>query len=328
MYPRIIKAATEREDKIEAGLKAAAEAEERLANVQAQVEQKLDEARAQAREILNRAHQRGDRRRCRGARQGAGRTRRRIVERARTEIGAERDRAIQDLRAEVSQPGGRGDAAECSGSAIDDKTHQRLIDEALQKVGDNPGVEGGAELTMERASILARRYAEAYFALAQDANDIAGWREQLAGVVEVLGDSARSAMRSPIRRRVSPSGCAMGMKLLDGASPEARNLARLLIERRRVGIVSEILTHYDALADKASGVVRAEVITAVPVDKALEKHIRESLSKQLGSDVRDHRAHGPIDPRRARDPHRRPGHRRQPAHPSCSNSRQRLPERE
>ena len=116
---------------------------------------------------------------------------------------------------------------------------------------------------MERASILARRYAEAYFALAQDAKDIAGWREQLAGVAEMLGDPAVSdALANPktsLSERVR-----QGLKLLEGASAQARNLARLLIERRRVGIVREILTHYDALADKASGVLRAEVITAIP----------------------------------------------------------------
>jgi F-type H+-transporting ATPase subunit delta len=137
---------------------------------------------------------------------------------------------------------------------------------------------------MERASIIARRYAEAYFALAQDAKDIAGWRDQLAGVVEVLGDpEVSSALVNPktsLAERVRE-----GMKLLKGTSPEARNLARLLIERRRIGIVREVLTHYVALADKASGVVRAEVVTAIPIDKALEKHIRESLRKQLGSDV-------------------------------------------
>ena len=64
-----------------------------------------------------------------------------------------------------------------------------------------------------------------------------------------------------------------GLKMLKGLSPEARNLARLLIERRRIGIIGEVPAHHDALADKASGVVRAEVITAVTVDKALEKHI-------------------------------------------------------
>lgn len=137
---------------------------------------------------------------------------------------------------------------------------------------------------MVRASILARRYAEAYFALALDADDISGWREQLAAVAETLSDPAVSeALENPktsLAERVRE-----GLQLLEGASPQARNLARLLIERRRVGIAREILAHYDALTDKASGVVRAEVITAIPVNAALEKRIRDSLSKQLGSDV-------------------------------------------
>lgn len=137
---------------------------------------------------------------------------------------------------------------------------------------------------MERASILARRYAEAYFALAQDAKDVAGWREQLAAVTETLGDPAvAEALANPktsLSERVR-----LGMRLLDGASPQARNLARLLIERRRVGIIREILSHYDVLRDKASGVVRVEVTTAIPADAALEQRIRDSLSKQLGSDV-------------------------------------------
>jgi F-type H+-transporting ATPase subunit delta len=137
---------------------------------------------------------------------------------------------------------------------------------------------------MERASILARRYAEAYFALAQEAGDIDGWREQFAAVAEALTDPAVSdALANP--KTSLPERVRQGLQLLDGVSPEARNLARLLIERRRVGIAPEILAHYDALADKASGVVRAEVITAIPVDDALEKRIRDSLRKQLGQDV-------------------------------------------
>ena len=47
----------------------------------------------------------------------------------------------------------------------------------------------------------------------------------------------------------------------------------------------KVLVVDDALVDRASGVVRVEVITAIPTDKKLEKHIRDSLSEQLGSDV-------------------------------------------
>ena len=140
-YPRIIKAATEREDKIEAGLRAAQESEERLAKVQGQVEQTLEEARTQAREILNRAHQEatGD------AAEVLAKSRvdaEALIERARTEITGERDRAIQDLRAEVANMVVSA-SERVLGSAIDAKTHQRLIDDALQKVGDNPAASAG-----------------------------------------------------------------------------------------------------------------------------------------------------------------------------------------
>jgi F-type H+-transporting ATPase subunit delta len=137
---------------------------------------------------------------------------------------------------------------------------------------------------MEHASVLARRYAEAYFALAQDDGHIKRWRAQLAGVAEILGDPEISAAlanpKTSLAERVR-----MGLKLLDGVSEPARNLARLLIERRRVSIIGQVLSHYDALADRASGVVRAEVITAIPTDKKLEERIQRSLSEHLGSDV-------------------------------------------
>jgi F-type H+-transporting ATPase subunit b len=135
-YPRIIKAATEREDRIEAGLRAAQEAEERLSKVQAQVEQTLEEARAQARDIINRSH---------GEATGeaaeviakARTDAEALIERARTEIGGERDRAIQDLRSEVSSLVVAA-TQRLLGETIDAKAHQRLIDEALTKVGDSP----------------------------------------------------------------------------------------------------------------------------------------------------------------------------------------------
>ncbi len=137
---------------------------------------------------------------------------------------------------------------------------------------------------MVRASILARRYAEAYFALAQEAGDITGWREQLAAVAQTLGNPEVSeALANP--RTSLADRVRLGMQLLDGASAPARNLARLLIERRRAAIAGEILAHFDVLKDRASGVVRVEVTTAVPADKALEARIRDSLSRQLGSDV-------------------------------------------
>jgi len=138
---------------------------------------------------------------------------------------------------------------------------------------------------MIRVSIIARRYAHAYFDLAREASDIPGWRQELAAVAEAFANEevARALQnpKLPLAQRVR-----LGLDLLDGTSTPARNLARLLIERRRVPVTAEILAAYDELADRESGVLRAEVITATAVDERLAQRISAVLSQRFGQSVR------------------------------------------
>ncbi len=73
--------------------------------------------------------------------------------------------------------------------------------------------------------------------------------------------------------------------LLSDLPAPARNLARLMVERGRLPVLPQVLEHYDVLADRESGVQRAEVLTAVPVTAALETSIRSRLAEQLGGEV-------------------------------------------
>ncbi|MBV9526206.1 MAG: F0F1 ATP synthase subunit delta, partial [Candidatus Dormibacteraeota bacterium] len=109
---------------------------------------------------------------------------------------------------------------------------------------------------MAAASSVARRYAAAYFDLAKEAGDIAAWRDELAAVAEALSaDEVAEAVINP--KLPLAERTRLGLQLLDGVAEPARNLARLLIERRRSALLREILTHYDSLADQEAGVVRA-----------------------------------------------------------------------
>lgn len=131
-YPPIIRAAEKRQDQIEAGLRAAADAEQRLRAVQTEVEQTMTDARTQAREVIARAHQEAtaeaEEVRQRGRREAEAQ-----VAKARSDIEAERDRAVQEVRAQlgalVVEAAGR-----VIGAAIDEQTHRRLIDESLAEV--------------------------------------------------------------------------------------------------------------------------------------------------------------------------------------------------
>ena len=136
-----------------------------------------------------------------------------------------------------------------------------------------------------RATPVARRYAEAYFDLAHEAKDIPGWRAELGAVSEALSDpEVQQALQNP--RLTLTHRVRLGLGLLDGVSEPARNLARLLIERQRSSHIQEVLAAYDELADDASGVLRAEVVTAVSVDAKLTEQITSTLSRRFGQSVR------------------------------------------
>jgi F-type H+-transporting ATPase subunit delta len=137
---------------------------------------------------------------------------------------------------------------------------------------------------MAVSEAVARRYAQAYFDLAQEARDIDGWGRELSRVAEALTDpEVARALANP---RLRPQQRAeLAAALLEGARKEAGNLVRLLIERGRVAVLPQVVAHYQRLADRASGITRAEVVSAVPVDEATAARIKRTLSDRIGGDV-------------------------------------------
>lgn len=128
----LVRVLDKREERIEAGLRAAEESERRLAQVTGEVQKALDEARTQAREIITRAHQEAtadaDEVRNRARRDAEAQ-----AEKAVADIQAERDRALQELRAQVAALVVQA-SGQVLGQVIDERTHQRLIEESLEKV--------------------------------------------------------------------------------------------------------------------------------------------------------------------------------------------------
>jgi F-type H+-transporting ATPase subunit b len=133
VYPAIIKAATERQDQVEAALKAAEQSKVDVAKSLEEAKKELASAKDGAREILDRAK--------REAAADADETRKKAqaesqaqLVRAREEIEAERDKAMQQLRAEVGNLVVSA-AGKVLGQSIDAGAHRKLIDESLAKVG-------------------------------------------------------------------------------------------------------------------------------------------------------------------------------------------------
>ncbi len=138
---------------------------------------------------------------------------------------------------------------------------------------------------MAATTAIARRYADAYFGLARDAGSIEAWGRDLQHAAEMLGSTeVAAAMRNP--RLSASKRAAMVMGLLEGLGEPARNLARLLVERNRSAVLPQIAEHYQRLADRESGLVRAEVTTAVDLDDSVKNRIVRALEEKLGVSVK------------------------------------------
>jgi F-type H+-transporting ATPase subunit b len=129
LYKPILKMLDERKQKIAEGLNAAELARAEAASAQVNIQAQLDAARKDGQEIVANAQQIATRIQA-DAREQSARDREAALERARTEIQLERDRAIADLRAEFADIAVSA-AEKVINQSLDRQAHQRIIDETL-----------------------------------------------------------------------------------------------------------------------------------------------------------------------------------------------------
>jgi len=139
----------------------------------------------------------------------------------------------------------------------------------------------------ERATI-ARPYARAAFAHAQASKDLAAWSK-------LLGSAAIAAADPPVARLIG-NPHVTGEELVDllgGFSGKAggeggRNFLKSLAENRRLALLPQIATQFEALRAEIEGVVDVEVIAAREIAAPQQKKLEAALSKRLGREVRMH----------------------------------------
>jgi F-type H+-transporting ATPase subunit b len=132
IWPPLMKAIEERQQKIAEGLAAADNAQKNLAQAQDKVNEELKAARAKANEIIEQAHQRAnqivDAAKSEAISEGA-----RQKALAQSEIDAAANRAREDLRRQVSTLAVTG-AEKLLRREIDANAHKALLDELAAEI--------------------------------------------------------------------------------------------------------------------------------------------------------------------------------------------------
>lgn len=137
VYPRVLAAAESRQKQISEQLAAAERAreaaEQRLKDAQAE----LDKARGQAAEIIEGANRSGEQLRAELRSRAEGEARR-LLESARREIDAERQKALDSVRTAVADLVVAA-TEKVVGESLDGDKHRKLIERAITEVASNGG---------------------------------------------------------------------------------------------------------------------------------------------------------------------------------------------
>jgi len=131
---------------------------------------------------------------------------------------------------------------------------------------------------------VARRYARAVFAIANEQDDHDEWLRDLRAVREIMEDPAVAAyLSSPAVSEEAKMHACDG--LIERIGKKQRNLVNVLIQNRRIGLISEVVTAFEEELDRSRGIVHAVVTTAIPLSDTEETNVGRRLEAITGRKV-------------------------------------------
>lgn len=130
----------------------------------------------------------------------------------------------------------------------------------------------------------AKRYAQAVLSLAKERDTLDAWHDDLAALSGLMNDPGAAAFFSS-PNATEAQKVEMLERVLVNGQPEAKNLARLLLERERLNDLPAIYDLFEDGVRAERGIVVAQVTTAEPLGPAEQALVRDRLAATTGKQV-------------------------------------------
>ena len=138
---------------------------------------------------------------------------------------------------------------------------------------------------MAEISTIARPYAVAIFNLAKEEKTLSDWSDMLSLISDIVENEDvnsfihDSKVLDADREKLILNICG------DKIDSAGKNLIKLLVEYKRLLILSEITLLFEELKDKDEGVIEAEIIMADQPDKKMVENLLQSLEKRFNKKI-------------------------------------------
>ncbi len=131
----------------------------------------------------------------------------------------------------------------------------------------------------------ARRYAQAVFEMADQGGTLDAWERDLGRLTEGLNDPGGAGFFENPQVPAAQKRAAVESILGAEGQQLTRNLAGLLIERGRFGLIPQIYASFHERLLERRGIAVGEVTTAVPLDEEELAAVHRQLRVITGKDV-------------------------------------------
>lgn len=140
---------------------------------------------------------------------------------------------------------------------------------------------------MSASTVAARRYAKALFELAAEAAQVDKVRGDLSDLAKTFetNDELRALVENPGFTPEAKKKAITAIAQRMGVAPLLLSTLKLLVDRRRINALGDLAEAFAALAERKSGRVRAEIITASPLPDAYYTQLEATLSEVTGRKV-------------------------------------------
>jgi len=134
---------------------------------------------------------------------------------------------------------------------------------------------------------IAFKYAKGLFTAAKELNKTKEFGEELNQIKNLLNSMPEvlSALQNPIYPPDLKIEIIEEILKVVKVDPEIERFLKLLVERRRIQYINEIVTMYQELLDEELNIARGEVVTAYPLSEEEKRELEESLKAYLKKEV-------------------------------------------
>ena len=136
-------------------------------------------------------------------------------------------------------------------------------------------------------SNISKRYAKAFFEIAAEEKQIERYYDEINQVASIIAQNKALSdfLANPVFDQGSKKGVVKSIIGKLQLSPMTKSFLNLLVDKKRIDILHDIVICYRQLMDEALKKVRVNIKTAFPLSGNMQDYVSSNLEKLTGRKV-------------------------------------------